>query len=492
MKTRFLSLITALLAAFALASCSNNDEGQAQHEYANEIDVNSELELGPQQPQRTFAPVIRQTALQYGRAGIIKDNNGPLFVYIRFPIADNFADGRISAWTHAVYQNARNETESLLEADSPAEGELNIQFDSYLLNDRFAGIVLQGMFINTALAHPIDIIQTFNLDLENEMFLDNSDILDFSQAEDILSLLSEKILEVCPDADGMLSDMDESWLTHIAIGDKGIYVILERAAFLPGYIGSLKILLPYDELEFALLLGKEDKAETIPEITQTPEATPGLIAPSVPPQSANIDPTRPMIALTFDDGPSRYTLRILELLARYGVRASFFVVGNMVEAKRDIVIQAAEMGNDIFGHSWDHSDLTRLSADAVRVQLLSTADIIESVTGIRPHSFRPPYGSVNDTVRNVSRELGFGIINWSVDTLDWQSRDADAVFNAVINDVANRAIILNHDLYESTADAMERIIPELISRGFQLVTISELLYYSGLTLEAGRVLYSGN
>jgi peptidoglycan/xylan/chitin deacetylase (PgdA/CDA1 family) len=87
----------------------------------------------------------------------------------------------------------------------------------------------------------------------------------------------------------------------------------------------------------------------------------------------------------------------------------------------------------------------------------------------------------------VSRELGFGIVNWSVDTLDWKTRNTNSVYNAVVGEAADHAIVLNHDLYRTTADAMERIIPELISKGYQFVTVTELLYYSDVAFEAGKV-----
>ena len=474
-------------------SCSNSNESQKQED-------------------SSFSPNIRHTTMQYGYPNIIKENNGPLFAYIRFPFDFNFSDIYISDWVHEIYQNAQNTVDDLRKKDETATGEINIQFDSYLVENRFAGVVLQGMFMHSALANPIEIIKTFNIDIANELILENTDILDFLYIYDILSLLRAKIIEARPDIEDILVNMNEKWLANIAIGSEGIYIILPRGDILPSYIGTLKILIPYNELEFALLLNKEAKIETTPEIEQTqppettpeqtqppeeptettPEPTQKPVIPSVPPQSGNIDPTKPMVALTFDDGPGRYTLRILELLNQYGVNATFFVVGNIVDAKRDIVSQVSASGNDILGHSWDHSDLTKLTPDEVRAQLLDTAMIIELVTGIRPHSFRPPYGAFNDNLRDISSELGFGIINWSVDTLDWQSRDADAVFNAVINDVSNRAIILNHDLYESTADAMERIIPELILRGYQLVTISELIQHSNTPFEAGRVIYNGN
>jgi len=105
--------------------------------------------------------------------------------------------------------------------------------------------------------------------------------------------------------------------------------------------------------------------------------------------------------------------------------------------------------------------------------------------------YRPPYGATSGTLKNVSADLGYALINWSVDPMDWDTRNADKVYNAIMADTGNCAIVLSHDLYGSTADAMERVIPELISKGYQLVTVSELMYYSGKTLEAGVVYYNG-
>ena len=431
--------------------------------------------------------------VQYGHVSIIKDNDGPMLTYIRFPLAGGFADNYILEWARETRQNAQDEIDALREMDDSTKGELNIHFDSYLLNDRFVGVVQQGFFKNTAVVYPIYIIETFNFDLDNEIFLNSSDILDFSQIEGILSLLGEKILEAQPEVDGLLDNMDESWLDYIAIGFNGIYVLLKQGVYLPSYIGNLKIILPYDELDFAMRLEKEPEAAlgATPEsvLETTPESAP---TPSVPLQRGDVDPSRPMVALTFDDGPSRYTSHILDLLELYGGRATFFVVGNLIEANSDIVKRAVDLGCEVFGHSWDHRDLTRQTASEIRAQLLNTNMMIESITGISPQFFRPPYGSVNNTVKDVSRELGLGIVNWSVDTLDWRTRDANAVYNAVMNNVTNRAIILSHDLYGSTVEAMERVIPELISKGYQLVTISELMYHSGVIFEAGKVYYSGD
>lgn len=224
-----------------------------------------------------------------------------------------------------------------------------------------------------------------------------------------------------------------------------------------------------------------------PTPEETPEETPSSPVSAFPIGEA--DPDKPMIALTFDDGPSGHTERILDLLKEYGGRASFCVVGNMAEHRPGTIRRAFNEGNEILGHSWGHADLTTLSEDALRRDLTDTAEKIEQLTGVYPALFRPPYGSYNDTVVSVSEELGFSVLMWSVDTNDWRTRSADAVYSHVMNYAKDGSVVLMHDLHGTTADAMERVIPELIEKGFQLVTVSELMYYRGMAVEAGRVYY---
>jgi peptidoglycan/xylan/chitin deacetylase (PgdA/CDA1 family) len=206
----------------------------------------------------------------------------------------------------------------------------------------------------------------------------------------------------------------------------------------------------------------------------------------------NIDPSLPMVALTFDDGPSQHTTQILNLLERYGGRATFCVIGNMAESGREVLQRAVSMGNEVIGHSWDHKNMAKLSADNVRQQIMDTSDLIASVTGADPvFLFRPPYGELSDTMREVSAELGFAMVNWNVDPRDWDTKDADSVYHAVLGAVSDGSIILSHEIYRSTLDAYTRLIPELLSRGFQIVTVSELLYHRHGELTPGHVYYDG-
>ena len=204
-----------------------------------------------------------------------------------------------------------------------------------------------------------------------------------------------------------------------------------------------------------------------------------------------IDPSRPMIALTFDDGPGENTLLILETLEKYDVRATFFVIGNRVESRAHIVQQAFDDGHEILGHSWTHRRHTTLSRAEIRNEILQTNAVIEAITGFAPNMMRTPFGAVDRRVQNIAAELDVAIINWSVDTLDWRSRNEDAIYRIIMEQVHDRAIILCHDIHLPTAMAMERAIPSLIAQGYQLVTVSELMYYSGKILEPGQIYHSG-
>jgi len=437
-------------------------------------------------PPIIIVPPSYNATVEYGDPDLITNNIGPLWAYIRFPVAGDTTDEIVARWAHDVYQNAYDEIVELRKDDPKVEGEVNVQFDSYLVDSRYAGILENGMFMSSHLAHPISIVRTFNIDIENGIFLDNADILDFSQLESVFFVLRERIVEEYPDAAILIGEMDEKWFEHMVVGHDGIIVVLDRGVFLPTYLGTIIVTLPYEQLGSAFVLGAKSKPTAPPN-----DAPAKPTIPNVPPQSGDIDPSKPMVALTFDDGPSKYTSQILDILEKYGARATFCVVGNLVNARQDTVKRASDLGCEIIGHSWDHRDLSKLSVAEIKKELDDTSAIIESVTGVWPRLYRPPYGAVNSTLKNVSGELGYAIIYWSVDALDWDTRNADKIYKAIIADTSNRAIVLSHDLYGSTADAMERVIPELLSKGYQLVTVSELMYYSDKTLEAGVVYYSG-
>jgi len=195
------------------------------------------------------------------------------------------------------------------------------------------------------------------------------------------------------------------------------------------------------------------------------------------------------IALTFDDGPSIYTTRILNTLQHNEGRLSFFVMGSSVEEHKGKIMRAAYMGCEIICHAWDHQDYTKLSKRAIKKQLYNTIAAIATVTGSASLIFRPPYGVYNEKVVKVAQKLGLAMVNWSVDPKDWENFDADAIYSIIMNEVKEGDIILCHDVYDSTAKAMTRVIPDLIAQGYELVTVSELLQSKFGELEPGKMYY---
>lgn len=200
-----------------------------------------------------------------------------------------------------------------------------------------------------------------------------------------------------------------------------------------------------------------------------------------------IDPNRPMIALTFDDGPQNgVTNRILASLAANGGRATFFMVGNRVPSRSPLVQQMAAQGCEVANHTYDHKYLTSLGHDGILSQVGSTNQVIANASGVTPTLVRPCGGYYNASALNSLGTMGMPAIMWSIDTRDWKTRNAQSTINAVVGKVRDGDIVLMHDLYGATADAAEVIIPTLTAQGYQLVTVSELAAYRG-GMQAGHV-----
>ena len=193
----------------------------------------------------------------------------------------------------------------------------------------------------------------------------------------------------------------------------------------------------------------------------------------------NHENTSGKIALTFDDGPHpRYTSQILDILDEYGVRATFFFVGENVSYYPDAARDVARRGHEIGNHTYTHPSAVKTGEQALRQELQACERIIQSVTDTSPKLFRPPEGSWNERVLQVAREQDYSIILWDIDTLDWAHTPAEKISSYVLENTRGGNIILMHD-YQSggcdTMQAMRLFIPELISRGYKFVTVSELL-----------------
>jgi peptidoglycan-N-acetylglucosamine deacetylase len=242
----------------------------------------------------------------------------------------------------------------------------------------------------------------------------------------------------------------------------------------------------------AAVAGQTPAADNAGSATQSIEAMPRVVSPNpereaTPKGSApanqsaitfnSVHVDGPYIAMTFDDGPSAaLTPKLLDILAAHHIKATFFVLGEMVAEHPEILARAAREGHEIASHSWSHPNLAKMSQENVRSQLRRTDDEIKNAIGQRPTLFRPPYGSITEREKRwIHDEFGYDIILWDVDPLDWKRPGPSVVRNRILKETRPGSIVLSHDIHPGTIEAMPSTLDELEAKGFKFVTVSELL-----------------
>lgn len=199
-----------------------------------------------------------------------------------------------------------------------------------------------------------------------------------------------------------------------------------------------------------------------------------------------IDDGKKYVALTFDDGPGKYTKELVDLLSKNNVKASFFMVGQNIKNYKSYVKYAYDNGMEICNHSQNHKNLKNLSKDEILDEINSVDDMLEKITGQKPKYYRSPGGNQNDTVLST---IPKPCILWNVDTRDWESRDTQKIIDKTLKEVDDGDIILMHEIYKTTLDAVEPIIVKLKEKGYNFVTVTELYQIKGVPLENGKVYY---
>lgn len=213
-----------------------------------------------------------------------------------------------------------------------------------------------------------------------------------------------------------------------------------------------------------------------------------------------LDPSKKMIAITYDDGPDgRYTNKILDVLERYGAVATFFELGEMIKGREEVILREVELGCEVGSHSWEHLNMLNHSLECLQKDKDRVDKVFKEVLGYTPTLFRPPYGNVNDAICEMYDMV---VVGWTLDTLDWQKvseggrKDTQALFDYFVQKheagKLDGQVALMHSIYSTTAEATELIVPYLLDNGYQLVTVSELITYKlGKEVTPGVRYYSG-
>lgn len=193
-----------------------------------------------------------------------------------------------------------------------------------------------------------------------------------------------------------------------------------------------------------------------------------------------------VLAMTFDDGPHPVnTPKLLDILKQRNIKGTFFLVGRNVKQYPQIVRRILEEGHEIGNHTWTHASLTSRSDDQIRSELKMSAEALMSVANYTPHLMRPPYGAVNAHIKELANaEFGYKTVLWSVDPQDWRRPGVSVVTSRLVNGAHKGAILLTHDIHAPTITAMPDTLDQLLAKGYQFVTVSQLMNLEGGSQQA--------
>lgn len=240
--------------------------------------------------------------------------------------------------------------------------------------------------------------------------------------------------------------------------------------------------------QLAILQEQVEPYQPASSVTEDGQVVLRLRKPSVLPDAK-------LIALTFDDGPSAYTAPLLDELKARGIPATFFVVGRNAAEHTDLLKRMIDEGHVVGNHTMNHQNLTNATPETIVAEITGCASVIEQATGVRPYLFRPPGGHTNEALQSFLKEQAVLSINWSVDTRDWESKDKTKILETAFQTgrygIQDGAIVLMHDVYQSTLDAAVEMMDRLIAEGYTFVTVPDLLAARQELVTAGITYYHG-
>lgn len=394
----------------------------------------------------------RKVSMDYKIKTIIEENTNTV-VAINYPITSiKKLNKEIKKFVNSNYNNFLKNYDKISYLNK--KHELNIDYIYNNVGDKYISVTLIKHISSSNNDFNLNEVFTYVYDIEKNKKITFNELI--KTDNNIKDLVNNSLLNRYGNIINMekLLKIDYKNI-NFHINNNNVLILFERDTLCDNYDEVLEVNIPISHFE-KLKNIKINEENLIASTNQTVNY---------------IDTSKPVVALTFDDGPSIYTEEILNTLKKYNSNATFFVLGNKIDNYSNIIIKMYENGNEIGNHSYNHRWLTKLSTDEQKEQINKTQEIIEKYTGYTPIYMRPTYGSINKKLReNINLE----VVLWSVDTKDWKYKNIDTIVNNALTNVKDGSIILMHDTHERTSEAVKKLVPKLIEKGYQLVTISEL------------------
>lgn len=390
----------------------------------------------------------------------------------RTPFAIHYPQTENKVFNDAVLQYITDSKENYLSEmkknnTKDAMGELNISFETFPYQEHYYSFVLTKMQYLGGANHEVS-TKTFFFNNETGKQIDIKTLL--QNDENNLSTIATHVrkdlqqnpqLKVELNKDDLLTATEPKWANfeRFAIVKDALLFYFDEYEIANGAAGAPIVKLPLTLINPLLASDFQIAMETM---EPTKPETPG-------------DPNAKRIALTFDDGPHPIvTEQILDILDKYHAKATFFMLGSRVQYYPDIARDVLARGHEIGNHTWNHPVLTKLSSEQVLKEYSSTAAEIELAINQGATVFRPPYGATNN---DINAQMPIPVVLWSIDTMDWKHRNAQQLLPYVKNNLHNNAIVLMHDIHQSTADGLDAVLAFLQEQGYEFVTVSEILPY---------------
>lgn len=374
--------------------------------------------------------------------------NDQSMIAVSYPVtSNNVLNDAISSYVNKIYQKFKAEESNY------QKPELNISYTYKEINDN---IICVSLSTEIYTDKEVNKIKTFTFDKKKNKFLTMEDIVEDLDAldYDIKKLLLEKYREADMD---FLSNVNYDYFT---IDNENLTLYFNPVELKQKNSEIIYLDIPLNSLKLLIDIDKEKDDDIYLDI-----------------KKKNIDYNEKVVALTFDDGPSKYTKSILDILKKHNACATFFVVGNKAEFYQTELRRMLEEGSEIGNHSYSHKWLNRLSEAGFKDEINKTQEIIKKITGFTPKLFRPTYGGYSDKLKSYT-DLKF--ILWNVDSEDWRVKNTKKILNNVFGSVKDESIILMHDNHDYATKALDEVIDKLQEEGYQFVTVSELLEIQNL------------
>ena len=325
-------------------------------------------------------------------------------------------------------------------------------------------------------AHPVSLAHFWTFDKKSGEVITLNDLTEKSEEaiKAIVAAARHNVAQTIRQRQQPETNLDEmitkEALSNFTITDDGNTLAwpIGQASLLPSAYGEMTIKVPIAAVAKYL---QNPTARKLANVPKPPEPKPNP-APAAPP-AANSGGK--VIALTFDDGPGPYTAQLLDILDQHGAKATFFLIGSKVSAQADVLRRMHSRGHQLGNHSWSHPELPKLSVDQIAGEIDRTNEAIRQAAGVKPNILRPPYGAVNGVVLEQLRARGMSSILWSVDTRDWADRNSDIVCSRAVAGAHPGAIILMHDIHQTSVNAVPCILSALKQQGYSFVTVQGLL-----------------